>query len=409
MTVKPFYGIRPDVRYAELLNVPPYDVVDLDEVKKAVKNNPYSFFHITRAEADLAVLSDEHSPEVYLKARENFLKFKKDGILKTDLKPSYYLLSQTWEGRTQTGIYAIVSCDEYDQGLIKKHELTRKDKERDRTSHIKTVGADTGPVFLAFQSTEEYSAVKDSVQKPVPVYDLTGENGVQNRLWVIDDADAVKRIEAYFQGIPSLYIADGHHRAASAVNIWKEEKSKAESNLQGRGYFMAVLFPADELKILPYNRVVMDLNGLSETDFINKVQESFQLTETADSSPSEKGEIVMYLKNRLVSLSPKAGTFNKADPLESLDVSVLQNNLLSPVLGITDPRTSPRIKFVGGIKGPAELLRQVDEGLAAVSFCMYPVSMSELMEVTNLGRTMPPKSTWFEPKLRDGLVTYPID
>lgn len=405
MTVKPFRGVRPDKRFAAILNVPPYDVVDAQEVQKSASNNNYSYFHITRAEVDLPGLKDEHSEAVYKKARENFLRFISDGVLKTDEKPCYYMLAQTWEGRTQNGIYAAVSCEEYDRGLIKKHELTRKDKEQDRTNHIRTVGADTGPVFLAFENTPDYAAIKDAVQINDPEYDITDENGVQNRLWVVSDAATVDQIEKYFQSIPALYIADGHHRAASAGNVWRE----GGKSLPGCDYFMAVIFPSSELQILPYNRVVTDLNGLSEAAFIDQIKTKFSIKETGQLLPEGKGEIIMYLAKKLYSLTPKTGTFNTADPQEALDVSILQNNLLSPVLGISDPRTSQRIKFVGGIKGPKVLMSMVDNGSAAVSFCLFPVSMKELMDVTNRGQIMPPKSTWFEPKLRDGLVTYRID
>jgi uncharacterized protein (DUF1015 family) len=404
MTVKPFRALRPDIQYAERLNVPPYDVVTSDEVKKRVRDNPYSFFHVTRAEADISGLSSEYAPEVYQRAGENLKKFLKEKILLREDSPSFYLIAQTWKGRTQTGIYSLVSCGEYENNKIKKHEFTRKDKEEDRTNHITAVQADTGPVFLAFQDNHDFMPLVRDIISGSPLYHLTDENDVEISLWKIGSQTEISGIERYFLNIPAFYIADGHHRAASAVNVWKKENKPG--NDSGTSYFMAVLFPSSQLEILPYHRAVLDLNNLSEDEFLQKCGLNFLVKEASGLSPEKKGEIGMYIRNKFFILVPKEGSFNKNDPLDSLDVSILQKNLLAPVLGIEDPRTSKRVQFVGGIKGPKELIRLVDEKTAAVSFCLYPVSMNELISITDSHQVMPPKSTWFEPKLRDGLITY---
>lgn len=410
MIAKPFRAVRPAKDLAEQVNVPPYDVVSAEEVKKAVAGNPHSFFHITRAECDIPDLKDEHAMEVYQKARENFLDFINKGTLRRDSRPCYYLLSQTWHGRTQTGIYAAVSCEEYNKNLIRKHELTRKDKEEDRTNHIETVGAGTGPVFLAFDAPQAFLSMSSQVRKGVPEYELTDENTVENKLWVIDEEKTVKEIEDIFRSVPAFYIADGHHRAASAANVWRKKKElPGHSGNEGYNFFMAVLFPSSELEILSYNRVVLDLNGISEEGFFVRIMDQFEVHKTDLRKPSRKGEIIFYINKQFFLLNPRPGTFDRNNPLESLDVSILQKNLLAPVLGIDDPRTSKRIQFVGGIKGTEELVRLVDTGAAAAAFAMYPVSMQELMAITNANLIMPPKSTWFEPKLRDGLVTYTLE
>lgn len=415
MIAKPFTAIRPDRRFASVLHVPPYDVVDKEEVRKVSRNDPYSFFHITRADADVPDGTGEYSMKVYETARANLDRFLNEGILIQDTKPYYYLFSQVWNDKMQTGIYAAVSCEEYEDNRIRKHELTRKEKEEDRTTHIQTVGADTGPVFLAFEDNPRDAGEYEEMVRPImndnPEYDVCDENGVQNTLWVIRDEAVISQIEEYFQRQEAFYIADGHHRAASAVNVWRmlSDSDRELDDSDPRGYFMAVLFPSSQLNILPYNRVVLDLNGLTRDAFIEKTGKSFEIREAGDMTvPGKKGEIVMFLPDRNLVITPKSGTFDPSDPLHSLDVSILQNNLLAPVLGIDDPRTSKRIQFVGGIKGAKELARRVAAGEAAVAFSMYPVSMKELMAVTDKNLVMPPKSTWFEPKLRDGLVTYPI-
>ncbi len=409
MTAKPFAAIRPDPRYAPKVHVPPYDVVERADVIRMSDGNPNSFFQVTRADAWMPD-ADEHSPEVYEQGGKNLRRMLADRILIREDRPAYYVLSQTWKGRTQTGVYGAVSCDEYESGLIKKHELTRQDKEEDRTRHILGVGAGTGPVFLAFNGDREYGALVAGVTGGVPEYDVTDENGTRNRLWVVKDETTAGSLGRYFESVPSFYIADGHHRAASAVNVRRllRERPRPDRSATLADYFMAVIFPAGQLNILPYNRVVTDLNGLPEDEFLKKAESRFSVERTARSDPERKGEIILILPRQNFLLVPKAGTYATDNPLDSLDVSILQKNLLGPVLGIDDPRTSSRIRFVGGIRGNAELARRVRSGEAAAAFSMHPVSMADLMAVTDRGECMPPKSTWFEPKLRDGLVTYPI-
>lgn len=407
MTVKPFAALRPNPLFVSDLNVPPYDVVDAEEVRRSVQAHEHSFFKITRAEVDLPGV-DEHSAPVYQKARENLLSFIDKGWLFRENKPSYYILSQTWQGRTQTGLYAAVSCQEYISGQIKKHELTRKDKEEDRTSHIETSRAGTGPVFLAFDRTPDFTALIAPYITREPVYHFSDENEVDNKLWVIDNDDTLLALEEYFKTIPALYIADGHHRAASAVNVYRRRLEKGTPTA-GESSFMAVLFPMDELKILPYNRAVTDLNGLKPSEFLESLKKSFRLEKTDSLDSKGKDDIRLYLDGSSYRLSPLDGKVDKKNPVRSLDVSILQELVLSPILGIDDPRTSKRIRFVGGIKGSAELRRLVDCGEMAAAFALYPVSMGELKAVVDQGEIMPPKSTWFEPKLRDGLVTYLLD
>jgi uncharacterized protein (DUF1015 family) len=406
--VKPFRAIRPKTNLAEAVNVPPYDVVDRKEVRERTKNNPASFFHITRSDAELENLTDEHSEAVYEKAKENFYRFLSEGTLIREKKPSFYVLSQKWMGRTQTGIFAAVSCEEYEKGLIKKHELTRKEKEFDRTMHIMTVGADTGPVFLSFEKKGGFSQILKEIQKKEPLYHFTDENSVENTLWIAKEDALVQKIESYFQSIPAFYIADGHHRAASALNVWKKWKESKGNEHNAFHYFMAVIFPSDELSILPYHRVIADLNKLSREEFLSALQKDFFVKESRNLEPKAKGKIGLYLEHSVYQLSPKNKSSFHGNKLDSLDVSILQNRVLAPVLGIDDPRTSQRIRFVGGIKGPKELIRQVDEGSAKAAFCLHPVSIKDWIAITNQGSIMPPKSTWFEPKLRDGLITYPI-
>jgi uncharacterized protein (DUF1015 family) len=410
MIIKPFPAIRPDRSYATLLNVPPYDVVSVEEVRDAVKNNPFSFFHVTRAEADLDNPYDEYSPAVYSKARENFKSFIKKNILIKDPSDCFYILSQTLNGQTQTGIYTAVSCEEYEKNLIKKHELTRHDKELDRTSHIKTVKADTGPVFLAFEDKNNdssiYFATIKQFSEKLPVYDFIDENKVENKLWIISEKNEIKRLQKYFQKTNAFYIADGHHRAASAVNVWRE---KAQGQNSSFGYFLAVIFPASQLKVLSYNRLVKDLNGKSYEEMISEIEKSFDISyATSSLTPGKKGVIGMYMNNTkyLITIKKK---LTADDPLESLDVSILQKFILAPILGINDPRTSENLIFTEGNKGEEYLINKVDNRDAMAAFSLYPVNINDLIKITESSRLMPPKSTWFEPKLRDGLVIYSLE
>jgi len=404
MFIKPFSGIRPDVKYVNAVNSPPYDVISREEVRKIINSNPFSFLRITRADGELPESIDEHSEEVYRKARENFEEFFKKGILFKEKAPCFYLLSQTWKGRTQIGIYAAVRCEDYEQGLIKRHELTRKEKEEDRTRHIYTVKAGTGPVFLTFEDNKDFNyIVKDWIKQP-PLYTFLDEKSVENNLWIINKN--TEFIIDYFKKIPSFYIADGHHRAAAAVNVWKKIRQEKKGYSGPADYFMSVIFPASHLQILPYNRIVLDLNNISREDFLSLVKKRFTVKPSRSLAPEKKGEFGMCLNGEIyrLSLLPEVG--NSKDVL---DADILQRYLLSPILGIDDPRSSNRIQFIGGIKPAEELVQIVKEGKAKISFALFPVSIRDVMEVADRGEIMPPKSTWFEPKLRDGLVVYSIE
>ncbi len=408
MIANPFRGIRPDRKYVTLVNVPPYDVVSGSDVKKAVQNNPFSFFHITRADADIPGLPDEYSESVYRKARENYESFIRDSILIKDEKESFYLISQTWMGKTQTGLYAAVSCREYEDNLIKKHELTRRDKEIDRTNHISTVKADTGPVFLAFDDRTDMTGFINIV-KPVfdklPVYDFIDENRVDIKLWIVSEPKIIQALKDYFAKIGAFYIADGHHRAASAVNVWKKA---AEDLPAAYSHFLAVVFPSSQLRILPYNRAVQDLNGYSCHEFLDRLKNIFTIKSSSSMKPAGKGDIGMYLEKSYYIMKAKDPPTHE-DLLDSLDVSVLQKLVLSPILGIEDPRTSARLRFIGGSTSEEEMVKIVDNGQAKVAFSLFPVNITDLIKITEASKLMPPKSTWFEPKLRDGLVVYSLE
>ncbi|OHD56391.1 MAG: hypothetical protein A2Y33_00050 [Spirochaetes bacterium GWF1_51_8] len=409
MKVRPFRGLRPRAELIEKVNVPPYDVVDRDEVRQYIKDNPYSFFHVSRTDGDFDDSVSEHDDRVYEKGKEVFDKFLADGIYKQDVKPGYYLYSQTWHGRTQNGVFICASCDDYEAGTIKKHELTREDKEEDRTHHLLTLGLNTGPVFLFFKDSPVYEKIISSKLASAPEYSFADENGVTNKLWPIDGPEAAE-LDAFFKKMDNLYIADGHHRAASAYNARKilAGKNPGHTGNEEYNYFLAVVFPGSHLRILPYNRLVLDLNGLTKDELLKKVSEKFDVVSTECHDPMKGKAAVMYIGGSAYLISPKPGTYDPDDAVGALDVSIIQNNILAPILGIDDPRTSKRIKFVGGRKGSAELKRAVDNGSAAVSFCLYPVTVEELMTIADRGEIMPPKSTWFEPKLRSGLVLHSI-
>ncbi len=407
MIVKAFKGVRPQADLVEKVQVPPYDVVDREDVKAFLKDNPYSYFHITRPDASLPDNVDEHDPQVYQKGHENLEKFIKERTLIQDEKPAYYLNTQVWQGRTQIGLFAEVSCEEYLHNDIRKHEFTRADKEQDRTTHVKTLQANTGPVFLLFQDDAHYhKIIQDTLTQPA-VYDFTDENNVHNELRVINDPTLIKKLDAYFAQLPALYIADGHHRAASAGNLYSKMKEQFPEQADSAPWsrFMAVLFPASQLTILAYNRLVLDIDTLSEEEIIRKTKEKWILSPTEKLQSLSAKTIGMYMNGQAYTLTPKPGTWVSDNPVENLDVSILQNNFLSPILGIKNPRTSSKIKFMGGIKGNKGLQNAVDTGSAKIALSLYPVSVQELMGIADHNQTMPPKSTWFEPKLRSGLVT----
>ncbi|MBE0550906.1 MAG: DUF1015 domain-containing protein, partial [Ignavibacterium sp.] len=392
----------------------PYDVVNREEAKHAAEGNPLSYPHITRSEIDLPDVKDVYSKEVYLKAKENLNQIIENAPLNVDEKSHFYLYRLIMDGRAQTGICATFSVDDYDNDVILKHEKTRKVKEDDRTNHIITTEAQTGVVFLTYRGVKTVNELVDkTMNEVIPEYDFTAPDGIQHTVWIMPD-EYYSTIENEFAKTHKLYIADGHHRAKSASRA-KEEKMKANPHHSGSeeyNYFIAVLFPEDQLKILPYNRVVFDLNGLSKADFMDSVAQKFTVTKTEYKEPKSKNTFCMYLDKEWYELKPRDSVFAslslEKSVGEKLDVSLLQNFLLNPVLGIDDPRTNTRIDFIGGIRGTKELEKLVDSGKAAVAFSLYPVGLDDLMNISDAGEVMPPKSTWFEPKLRDGLLTHLI-
>ena len=406
--VKPFICIRPAKEHAAEVAALPYDVYNRKEACAAVKGNPLSFLNIYRAETQFSDDVDTYADCVYEKARELLDSQIADGIYVTDAGDHYYLYELTMDGRSQTGIVACCSIDDYVNGVIKKHENTREEKELDRIRHVDTVNAQTGPIFLAYrQNIALKEIVAEEKTKPA-LYDFVSDDGIRHRVWRIDGADRTDAIEAAFAAIPSTYIADGHHRAASAVKVGLKRRTKhpGYTGEEPFNYFLSVLFPDEELMILPYNRVVRDLNGMSTEQFFEKLKEKFELEEIGKEpyAPVQKGTFGMYLDGTWYALKilPQ---YRSADPVKGLDVSILQDHLLAPVLGIGDPRTDKRIDFIGGIRGLKELERRVSEDME-VAFSMYPTSIEELLSVADAGLLMPPKSTWFEPKLRSGLFIH---
>lgn len=412
--IRPFKALRPTKENAQLVASVPYDVLSREEAKHIVEGNPLSYLHITRSEIDLPDTQEAYSKEVYQKANENLMKITKDAPLKTDDKPGFYLYRLIMNERTQTGLCATFSVDDYDNDVILKHEKTRKVKEDDRTNHIITTEAQTGIVFLTYRGVKSINEVVDKTMKEVkPEYDFTAPDGIQHTVWLVPE-NYNQTITDEFKKINKLYIADGHHRAKSASRA-REEKKKTNPNHKGDeeyNYFVSVIFPAEQLQILPYNRVVFDLNRLSKEDFLNKVSEKFDVLITENKEPKTKNQFCMYLDKQWYELEAKDSVLSslalEKSIGEKLDVSILQNFLLNPVLEIDDPRTNNRIDFIGGIRGTKELEKLVDSGKAAVAFSIYPVDLDDLMNISDAGEVMPPKSTWFEPKLRDGLLTHLI-
>lgn len=408
--VKPFICIRPAKENAAKVASLPYDVYNRKEACAAVAGNPVSFLNIDRAETQFSDDVDTYADCVYEKARELLDTQIAEGVYVTDAGDHYYLYELTMDGRSQTGIVACSSIDDYVNGVVKKHENTREDKELDRIRHVDTVNAQTGPIFLAYRQNETLKAiVAEEKVKPV-LYDFVSDDGIRHRVWKIDDPAQTAAIEAAFAAIPATYIADGHHRAASAVKVGLKRRAEnpGYTGEEPFNYFLSVLFPDEELMILPYNRVVKDLNGMSREQFFEAVKEKFELEEIGKEpyAPAEKGTFGMYLDNTWYALKVLP-QYRSTDPVKGLDVSILQDQLLGPVLGIGDPRTDKRIDFIGGIRGLKELERRVREDME-IAFSMYPTSIKELLAVADAGLLMPPKSTWFEPKLRSGLFIHKL-
>jgi len=413
--VKPFRGLRPPREVAKDLACLPYDVMNTAEALEMSKGKECSLLHITRAEIDLPPDTDTHSEIVYKKSAENFSLWQKKGWLVQDQTPSFYIYAQTMSGRTQYGIVGCASVDDYLKGVIKKHELTRPDKEQDRMVHVRTNNANIEPVFFTYPAVKELdSIVKKVINKEKPEYDFTAEDGFGHHFWLIKNPETTARIEEIFaQKVPCMYVADGHHRTAAAALVGKEkrEKNAAHTGKEEYNYFLAVIFPDDQLRIIDYNRTIKDLNGLSKEDFLKKLDAGFDIKEKGEKiyKPKKLHNFSMYLDGKWYSLKAKKGTYNDNDPIGVLDVTILTKQILSPVLDIQDLRTSKRIDFIGGIRGLGELKKRVDNGEMKVAFALYPVSMKQLINIADSGNIMPPKTTWFEPKLRSGLVIHLLD
>ncbi len=410
--IKPFKGIRPPQSMVEEVASRPYDVLNSEEARKEAEGNEKSLYHIIKPEIDFAPGTDEHAPEVYDKAVENFNKWQNNGWLVQDEKECYYVYAQTMDGRTQYGLVVCANVEDYLSGVIKKHELTRRDKEEDRMKHVRINNANVEPVFFAYPDEAELDAIVAKTVSGKAEYDFVAPDGFGHHFWLIDDEKDIARITEIFASIPYLYIADGHHRTAAAALVGAE-KAKQNPNHKGDeeyNYFLAVCFPASQLKIIDYNRVVKDLNGLSDEEFLAKLNENFIVEEKGEDiySPSALHNFSLYLSGKWYSLTAKEGTYNDEDPIGVLDVTISSDLILRDILGITDLRSDKRIDFVGGIRGLGELKRRVDNGEMKVALALYPVSMKQLMDIADTGNIMPPKTTWFEPKLRSGLVIHKL-
>lgn len=411
--VKPFRGVRPPKEFVTEVASRPYDVLNGEEARSEAEGNPKSLYHIIKPEIDFEPGKDEHAPEVYERAVENFNAFQREGWLVQDDKEHYYIYAQTMDGRTQYGIVVAANVADYMEGRIKKHELTRRDKEEDRMKHVRIQNANIEPVFFAFPDNKTIDRIIAEVTAAEPEYDFVAADGFGHTFWVVDDDATISAITEAFDKIPELYIADGHHRTAAAALVGNE---KARLNPQHRGdeeynYFLAVAFPASHLKIIDYNRVVKDLNGLSPEEFLERLGYSFEVHDmgTEPYTPTRLHNFSLYLEDRWYSLTARTGTYDDNDPIGSLDVTVSSDLILRDILGITDLRSDKRIDFVGGIRGLGELKRRVDSGEMAVALALFPVSMEQLMRIADTGNIMPPKTTWFEPKLRSGLVIHKLD
>ncbi len=405
ISISPFKALRPEPQFAKQVASRPYDVLSSKEAKVEAEGNPYSFLHITKSEIDLPVKTDVHSKEVYEKAKENLDAFISRPVLFNESKPCYYIYQLTMNERTQTGLVCCSSVSDYEEGLIKKHEFTRPEKELDRINHIKTTGAQTGNVFLAFRDIDELNEIMNKWKtEKSPVYNFNADDNVQHTVWVVSDEKIIDRITEIFKTeVDCTYIADGHHRVASAAKVKYQLADNEEA-----GHFLSTLFPAGQLQIMDYNRVVKDLNDLSEKEFLDKLNSSFSIEKESKAySPEAPHNFGMYLGDQWYKLTALDGTFS-TDPIGILDITILQNNLLEPVLGIKDQRTDTRIDFIGGIRGLTELEKRVSNEGWAVAFSLYPVSIQQLFDIADSNNVMPPKSTWFEPKLRDGLLTHLI-
>jgi uncharacterized protein (DUF1015 family) len=411
--VKPFRGVRPPKEYVEKVASKPYDVLSSEEARAEAGDNEMSLYHIIKPEIDFEPGTGEHEPKVYDKAVENFKKFQEKGWLVQDPQDCYYIYAQTMDGRTQYGFVVGASVEDYLTGRIKKHELTRREKEADRMHHIEINNANIEPVFLAFPDNSTLEDIIDRTAQTTPEYDFVSEDGIGHTLWVIKDQETIDTITREFGEIPYLYIADGHHRTAAAAHVG-EEKAKADPNHNGTeeyNYLLAVCFPQSHLKVMDYNRVVVDLNGNTEEQFLEKLADKFIVEEkgTEIYKPAKLHNFSLYLGGKWYSLTAKEGTYDDNDPIGVLDVTISSDYILRDILGITDLRTDKRIDFVGGIRGLGELKRRVDSGEMKMALALYPVTMKQIIDIADSGKIMPPKATWFEPKLRSGLIIHKLD
>ena len=405
--IRPFRALRPRADRAQLVASVPYDVVNTDEARALAEGNPLSFLHVSRPEIDLPPDTDIHSDVVYRKAVENFETLISNCPLEKEAEPSLYLYRLVMGDHEQVGIVAVCSIDEYDDGTIRKHERTRRDKEDDRTRHMLMLKAQTGPVFLTYRRRAEIDEQVAAAIDAEPLFDLAAADGVRHTIWRLDQTDALAKS---FESVPLLYIADGHHRAASASRARAElkEQSFAHTGKEDYNYFLTVIFPDSQVQILAYNRTVHDLNGLTKEEFLDEIRSQFTITENASPEPAQRGHWSMYLDGKWYGLQLSPAATQPAGTVQSLDVSILQDRLLDPILGVKDVRTDKRVDFIGGLRGTKELERLVDEGKAAVAFSLFPTTVAELLMVSDANEIMPPKSTWFEPKLRDGLLIHTI-
>lgn len=417
-TVLPFRGVRPPKILVKQIAAPPYDVVTSREAREIAWGNEKNYLHISRPEIDLPEGVDEHDDKVYEQGRTNYRRFRDRGWLAQDAKPCFYFYKQVMPLKgvrggkhVQTGLVALASAEDYDRDVIKKHEHTRPDKEDDRTRHISTIGANTEPVFFTYNHQASVDKLVNSWCRKRPEYRFKSDDGVEHALWVVDDDKTIRRLTALFAKMKRLYVADGHHRSAAAWRLWKDRKAKnpRHNGREEYNFFLTVIFPDNQMNIMAYNRVVKDLNGMAPDEFLTKISSKFLVSSDGPDRPGGNGRFSMYLGGKWYLLKARPGSFDSKDPVKRLDASILQDNLLGPVLGIADPRTDKRINFVGGIKGTGALKKLVDSSEYAVAFSLHPVSMKQLISVADSGKVMPPKSTWFEPKLKSGLFVHEYD
>ncbi|OGL41116.1 MAG: hypothetical protein A2161_07900 [Candidatus Schekmanbacteria bacterium RBG_13_48_7] len=411
ITIKAFKGVRPDKEFALKVASPPYDVVNSEEAREIAKDNLFCFLHVVKPEIDLDPNLNPYDERVYQKGKENLYSLIKKGILVQDKEDHLYIYRQKMGDHVQTGIVACSSADDYMEDRIKKHELTREVKEKDRIKHVYTLNANTGPVFLTYKAINKIDKIVAEAVKNKPVYDFVSDDGVKHTFWVIENKITIDQLINEFSKIDRVYVADGHHRSASAAKVRdvKKAENPDHSGNEEYNYFLSVLFPHNQLAIMPYNRVVKDLNGMTKNVYLEKISTNFEIVEKGLKKPSAKHFICMYLDGQWMTLKAKSSIIMEKDPVKSLDVSILQDNLLTPVLGIGDPRKDDRIDFIGGIRGTDELEKLVNSRKFAIAFSMYPTSVEQLIAIADAGKLMPPKSTWFEPKLKSGLVIHLLD